>query len=330
MQSMMAEVDAIEQKIQAAKSPRESAVLYEEQTKLLRQMASNAKTQKDQFLWIRQLADTLGTAAQSGEYPRGLNKLEELHQELAKQSKEAELTGYVKFRWMTTEYSVQLQQKDADFEEIQENWLARLEEFVDEYPNSPDASEAMLQLAIAEEYAGNDKKALGWYDGIIKQGGAKDVVSRKAKGARTRLTSVGKPVNIAGTTVQGKTLELSQLRGRIVLVHYWATWCEPCKDDIRKIDKMVAQYGGKFIPVGVNLDTDKNTLAEFLKTNRLSWPQLFDAGGLDGKLAVDMGVLTLPTMILFDEKGNVVNRNAHTSDVDDYLDKHLARQAARP
>jgi thiol-disulfide isomerase/thioredoxin len=328
MQEFMTKVDAIEKKIAAA-SPREQAALYDEQTALLRKMAGNAKSQKDQFLWIRQLADTLGTATQTGAYPKGLSKLQELYRELAKQSKESELTGYVKYRWMTTNYSMKLQEKDAKFEEIQENWLAQLEEFVDEFPNSPDASDAMLQLAIAEEYAGNEKKALGWYDGIIKQGGAKDLVAKKAQGARTRLTSVGRPIRLAGNTVQGKQLSIEQLRGRIVLVHYWATWCEPCKDDIRRIDKLVAQYGGKFMPVGVNLDTDKNKLAAYLKENRLSWPQLFDSAGLDGGLAVDLGVLTLPTMILLDEKGNVVNRDASTSDVDDYLDKHLARQAAK-
>ena len=328
MQKLMAEVDAIEQKIQAA-TPRQQTKLYDEQTTLLRKMASNAKTQKDQFMWIRQLADTLGTATQTGAYPQGVKKLEELYSELAKQSKTSELTGYVKYRWMTTNYSMKLQEKDAKFEEIQEDWLAQLEEFVDEFPDSPDASEAMLQLAIAEEYAGNEKKALGWYDGIIKQGGAKDDVARKAQGARKRLTSVGKPIQLAGKTVQGQPLSIDKLRGRIVLIHYWATWCEPCKDDIRRIDKLVAQYGGKFMPVGVNLDTDDAKLAAYLKQNRLEWPQLHDKGGLDGDLAADLGVLTLPTMILLDEKGNVVNRNAHTSDVDDYLDKHLARQASK-
>ena len=80
----------------------------------------------------------------------------------------------------------------------------------------------------------------------------------------------------------------------------------------------------------MNLDTNKENIARYLKANPLSWPQLQDAGGLDGQLASSLGVLTLPTMILLDEKGNVVNRNAHTSDVDDYLDKHLSRQASRP
>ena len=329
MQELITQIDAIDQKIQEARTPREKSALYDQQTKLLRQMASNAKTQKDQTLWIRQLADTLATAAQTGDYPTGLKKLQDLYSELAKQSKESDLTGYVKYRAMTTDYSLNLQRDDAKFEEIQENWLAQLEEFVDEFPKSQDATEAMLQLAIAEEYAGNDKKALGWYDSIIEQGGGKDLVAKKAEGARTRLTSVGKSISLSGNTVQGKALDLSQLRGRIVLVHYWATWCEPCKDDIRRIDKLVAQYGGKFMPVGVNLDTDKKALSDYLKQNRLPWPQLYDTGGLDGQLAVELGVLTLPTMILLDEKGNVVNRNAHTSDVDDYLDKHLARQASK-
>ena len=107
------------------------------------------------------------------------------------------------------------------------------------------------------------------------------------------------------------------------MVHYWATWCDPCKDDILKLDKLVAKYGGNFTPVGVNVDSDEREVSEFLKENRLSWPQLYEKGGLDSRLAVDLGILTVPTMILIDDKGNVVNRNIHISEVESYLSKNL-------
>ena len=73
------------------------------------------------------------------------------------------------------------------------------------------------------------------------------------------------------------------------------------------LSELVSEYGGKFLPVGINVDADVATLTEYLRRNRLSWPQLHEDGGLDSRLAVDLGILTVPTMILVDEKGNVVD-----------------------
>jgi thiol-disulfide isomerase/thioredoxin len=180
----------------------------------------------------------------------------------------------------------------------------------------------MLQIAIAEEFSGNEDSAIEWYEKILASK-ADELTMRKATGARRRLTGVGKPLSLQGSTADGRKLDLKQLKGRLVLVHYWATWCEPCKDDIKKLDKLVAEYGGKFVPVGINVDTDEQLLTEFLRRNRLSWPQIHEEGGLDSRLAVDLGILTVPTMILIDEEGNVVNRNVLISEVEDYLSKKI-------
>ena len=109
-----------------------------------------------------------------------------------------------------------------------------------------------------------------------------------------------------------------------MLVQYWATWCEPCKEDLKTLSELYSRYGKQgFSLVSVNLDTDPKTLAEFLRQNRLPWPQMYEPGGLDGRLAVEMGVLTLPTMILVDQKGNVINRNINATEVEGELRKRV-------
>ena len=109
-----------------------------------------------------------------------------------------------------------------------------------------------------------------------------------------------------------------------MLVQYWATWCEPAKADMALLKELQAKYAKSgFTIVGVNLDNEKASLDEFLKTNRLPWVQIYESGGLDGRLANELGILTLPTMILLDEKGNVVDRNIHISQLDTELKKRL-------
>lgn len=324
MQALVDRLDQLDKQLGVAQTPAERGKIYDQEAAVLRQMAAKSKTQEDQTIWIRQLADTLSAGAQSGDYAKGVEKLAELYDELAKQSKTADLTGYVKFRLMNAQYSMALQDPEADddFAKIQDQRVDDLKSFIEEFPQSSDAPEAMLQVAIVEEFSGNEEDAANWYGEILKSD-AEGLVARKAQGALRRLKGVGKPLALEGQTTKGKKFSLRQLKNRIVVLHYWATWSEPSKDDLKKLDKLVAEYGGKFLPIGINVDADDATLSDFLRRNPLSWPQLHEDGGLDSRLAVDLGILTVPTMILVDEEGNVVDRNILIGEVEAYLSKNL-------
>ncbi len=324
MKALVDRLSQLDKQLAAAKSPAERAKVYDQEAGVLRQMAAGAKTQNDQAIWIRQLADTLSAGAQSGDYTSGVAKLVELYKELSAQSKTADLTGYVKFRLMNSQYSAALQEKGADdnFGEIQDQRIADLKTFIKEFPKSSDAPEAMLQVAIVEEFAGNEDEAVAWYRQILDSR-AEGLVSRKATGALRRLQGVGKPLALEGQLTTGKRFSLSQLRNRYVVLHYWATWSEPSRDDLRKLDKLVAEYGQEFMPVGINVDSDPGPLREFLAQNPMRWPQLHEQGGLDSRLAVDLGILTVPTMILLDKNGNVVDRNILIGELEAYLQKNI-------
>ena len=120
----------------------------------------------------------------------------------------------------------------------------------------------------------------------------------------------------------GGNFDLSQLKGKVVLIQYWATWCEPCKSDMPLLKELRGKFKG-FEVVGVCLDNDKKEMAGFLAENDPHWPQLFDEGGLDGRYAVSMGIQTLPTMILIDKQGKVVNRNIRGQELAGELKKLL-------
>ena len=287
---------------------------------LLEQIAKLAKTPEERTLWYRQLADTISAAVQSGKSPDGDKRLESLFHRLGKSDKDAALAAYVRFRQLTAQYALSLQAPKADFNKIQSEWLKTLEQYIADYPASPDAAEAMLQLGIAREFAGQEEDAKRWYGRVAKDF-AQCPAAKKAAGAITRLDSVGKTIELSGKGVDGGEIDLAKYRGKAVLIQYWATWCGPSRADMAVLKELSAKYDSSFTVLGVSLDAKAKELNGFLAENRLPWPQIFEEGGLDSRPANLLGILTLPTMILVDQQGRVVNRNIQTADIEGELKK---------
>lgn len=321
VQKLLDELQNIDDALAKAGTPEEQNGINEQRSTLLEQLAAASTSAEDRAQWIRQLADTASAAVQAGSYTGGAERLKALSDKLAQEGTDEELAAYVEFRYLMADYGAAVQKENVDFPAVQTKWLESLEKFVEAHPKSPDAAEAMLQLGIAQEYAGQDEEAKSWYQKIVTDFPSAGN-SAKAAGAVRRLNSVGKPMTLRakGANVNG-VVDVAAFKNKYVLVHYWATWCEPCKNDLEEIQDLIARFGGSksFAAVGVNLDGKQEDLAAFLKQNRLSWPQVFEPGGLDSRLANEMGILTLPTMILIDPKGNVVNRNAQLNDVEKLL-----------
>ncbi|MEK6235694.1 MAG: TlpA family protein disulfide reductase, partial [Planctomycetales bacterium] len=129
-----------------------------------------------------------------------------------------------------------------------------------------------------------------------------------------------------GKDLRGRTIDLARFKGKVVLIDYWATWCEPCQKSFPDLKKLYAKYGAAgFTIIGINLDSEQADMVKFLKDNRLPWYQIHEKGGLDSRPALQMGILTLPTKILIDQKGRVVARNIHTSQIETELKKLLRK-----
>ncbi len=293
--------------------------LAEEQATILGQVVETADAGERPF-WVRQYAETLAAGVQDGSLADGTTKLEQLAAAVAA---DEPLAGFVTFRLAQARYAANMQQPGVDVDKVQAAWLEELQSFVAKHPSSPDAAEAMLQMGIADEFSGKEREALERYAAIVKAF-PESVPARKARGAARRLESVGKPLSLSGVAVDGRQVSLESLRGTPVLVHYWATWCEPCKVDIAQIRELAAKYGPKkFAVVGIALDSDKPQLEKFLKSKPIAWPQIHEAGGLDGRLAEELGILTLPTMILLDAEGKVVDRSVVITELEKKVDAML-------
>lgn len=322
VQELLAKLEELDKGSDKKSEPAEMAKLNASRSEILDQLAA-ASTGEDRAQWFRQLADTVSAAAQAGQFPDGVTKLKTLVDTLKKEKGDEALLAYVSFRAISADYGQSIQAEGADFAKVQEKWLADLDQYVKDYPKSPDAAEALLQLGMAREFAGQYDQAITLY-GQLATDFPQAPSAPKAKGAKTRLSSVGKPIVLKGQGVDGKPVDLAKYKGKVVLIHYWATWCEPCKADMAQLKELKAKYAKPgFELIGVNLDSNVKEVGEYLKQNKLPWAQVYEPGGLESRLANELGILTLPTMILVDEKGNVVDRNIHVTQLDTELKKRL-------
>jgi len=313
-QAMLNDLEKLDAAVNRAANAEQQAPLNAKRADLLEQLASEATKPEDRAAWVRQMADIISAAVQNGGYPDGVKRLEALLERLRKNEEDGALAGYVRFRQLTAEYGLAVQTKGADFAKVQTEWLKKLEQYVVDYPKSPDAAEAMLQLALAQEFVGQEEEAKKWYGQIVRDF-PETPVAKKAAGARNRLDSVGKAIELQGKGPTGEVVELAKFRGKVVLIQYWATWSEPSKADMAILKDLLEKHGSGFAVIGVNLDNNSQALSAFLAENKLPWPQIYEEGGLDSRPAVELGILTLPTMILVDREGKVVNRNIGTSEL---------------
>lgn len=282
---------------------------------------------KDREQWYRQAIDVLGVAIQSGTNPNADAQLQQLEKKLTDEKADDDLIGHAIFQGMWAKFAADQRQPNADVAKLQEQWVNDLKKFVAEHPKSNDAAEALLQLGFYQEIIGKGDEATKWYQQLVSDF-PKARQAERAAGSIRRLNSQGKPMTLQGTDIQGGQINLAQYRGKVVLVQYWATWCEPCKQDMVLLKDFYAKRGGReFDIISVCLDNDVNSAKAFLAQNKFPWKCAQEPGGLDGRLANEMGVMTLPLMLLVDQSGNIVNSNIHVAELDGELAK-LAKPAA--
>ena len=287
---------------------------------LLGRLASDAASEKERTQWMRQLIEGLAAAVQTGSYPDGLKKLQSIEKTIRAKSPRSELLPYVVYRRLVARYNVDLQAADNQKrQDVQKWWLAQLEQFASDYPTAEDTPEAILQLAIAHEFTGKIKAARKRYDTLVRNH-AKSNAGLRAAGAIRRLELKGKQLELAGAGLSGGTVNVADYRGKAVLVLFWSTWCKPCTEDLPQIKDLYRKYhSAGFEIIGVNLDTTRDPIGPYMKQHEVTWPQIYETGGLESKPAQSFGIISLPTMFLLDKTGKVVHRNASVEDLKNLL-----------
>ncbi|MBI3824359.1 MAG: redoxin domain-containing protein [Planctomycetes bacterium] len=152
-------------------------------------------------------------------------------------------------------------------------------------------------------------------------------VVAQAKRFETSLRYVdllGKPIDITGKLTTGKEFDLKNLKGKVVLVDYWATWCGPCIAELPNMQSAYAKYHSKgFEIIGISLDRpgDDEKLTNFIDKRGLPWPCINIEDSR--KLANRYKVAAIPHPVLVDQAGNVVSFRARGPQLEKLLEKLL-------
>ncbi len=286
-------------------------------------LAASIPSERDQ--WGRQLIDNLTALVQSGTWPDALRRLAAEELRLKKRDPKSPLVPFVTYRHLLARYSrsVQAATEQAAQVKVQQQWLSDLEGFIAGFPQAEDTPEAIWQLGTAHEFAARTDDARTWYSKLARQY-ARTPAGERAAGALVRLDLKGKPLVVGGRNLANTSVRSDSYRGKVLLVVYWATWCKPCTEELPALQALYAQYRGRgFEILGVNLDLDRTPVPAYISTHRVTWATLHEPGGLDSRLARQLGILSLPTMVLVDRRGTVISAEATLADLKTELPKLL-------
>ena len=192
--------------------------------------------------------------------------------------------------------------------------------YLEVFKNNEKGAELIKQIKANypdTKYGQNADKIL---DSLAKQAAGKKIQDSLAAGAMFP--------DFAETDLNGKPLSVAALKGNVVLVDFWATWCPPCRAELPNVIATYKKHHSEgFEIIGVSLDSEREKLDAFLKQqDGMTWPQYFDGLGWSNKLAGKYGVQSIPFAVLVGPDGKIIGKELRGEELETAVSAAVAKK----
>lgn len=175
-----------------------------------------------------------------------------------------------------------------------------------------------------------------WFAGCGGSSDKKPSAEKQGSESENGTVSNGGPIEVnqgepmgdfTATDMEGNQIKLSDYKGKVVLLDFWASWCPPCEKEVPNMKAAYEKYHEKgFDIIGVSLDHDSDSLAEFLQNADIDWPQIFTGDGWETPIAVHYSVKSIPEPWLIGKDGRLITKEARGEYLEPLVKKALKEE----
>jgi thiol-disulfide isomerase/thioredoxin len=131
--------------------------------------------------------------------------------------------------------------------------------------------------------------------------------------------------NFQLTALDGQTITLESLTGKVVLIDFWATWCGPCREALPRVREIARKFQGQpFVVVSIGMDKDDAKWRDFVAHNGMTWMQYRD-GDFEGPIAKMFAVNAIPATFTIDADGVLQDQHVGDAEIEGKIKKLIAR-----
>ena len=216
---------------------------------------------------------------------------------------------------MSTGNADEAEKAKIDGQAMQDNNLFYTKNFVKEHSNSVVSAYITLAMLAGQVGGAELDSIVGKFTPEI--GASEYVIKLKEMIQEQKKTSVGvEAPDFTMNDTEDKPVKLSSLRGKVVLIDFWASWCAPCRQENPNVVKLYNQYHEKgFEILGVSLDKEKENWIQAIKDDQLSWIHVSDLQYWQNAVARLYGVNAIPQTYLLDKDGKIIAKGLRSEEL---------------